>query len=102
MPRFRKKPVEIEAVRFKFVEEGCPIFADHPPEWVLDGFSIGLDEPGAIFVQAGVLRVRTHQGVADVNPGDVLIQQIDGEINPCRPDLFAATYEPVTTEEIPL
>ena len=32
------------------------------------------------------------------DPGDSIIQGVKGEFYPCKPDIFEATYEPVTDE----
>lgn len=39
--------------------------------------------------------VRTHHGIATVSLGDGVIKQIDAEIYPCKPDIFALTYKSV-------
>ena len=44
--------------------------------------------------------VPTNQGSVRFDRGDMLITQYTGEIYPCKPDIFAATYEPVD-EELP-
>lgn len=71
--KFRKKPVVIEAKQW--FKEG-----DHPKVW--------LDVAGKAFVN-------TLEGVHIVTPGDWIITGIKGEHYPCKPDIFAATYEPV-------
>ena len=38
--------------------------------------------------------VHTLEGVLVANPGDWIITGIKGERYPCKPDIFAATYEP--------
>ncbi|MBI4622506.1 MAG: hypothetical protein HY736_04690 [Verrucomicrobia bacterium] len=38
--------------------------------------------------------VQTLEGVMVANPGDWIITGIKGERYPCKPDIFAATYEP--------
>lgn len=39
--------------------------------------------------------VRTLEGTMRMEAGDWLITGIKGEKYPCKPDIFAATYEPV-------
>ena len=40
------------------------------------------------------LNIHTLEGVMVADPGDYIIKGIQGEIYPCKPDIFAATYEP--------
>ena len=50
--------------------------------------------------------VGTLEGVMQAKPRDWIIRGVQGEFYPCKPDIFAATYEPAeaasmnTTEEI--
>lgn len=43
--------------------------------------------------------IDTKEGGHIVCPGDWIITGVQGENYPCKPDIFAATYEPVTSEE---
>jgi hypothetical protein len=38
--------------------------------------------------------IETLEGNMEVTPGDWIIRGIKGELYPCKPDIFAATYEP--------
>jgi hypothetical protein len=38
--------------------------------------------------------IHTLEGVMVANPGDWIITGIKGERYPCKPEIFAATYEP--------
>ena len=40
--------------------------------------------------------IDTKEGGHIVCPGDWVITGVVGELYPCKPDIFAATYEPVT------
>ena len=42
-----------------------------------------------------ILRIWTLEGVMEAQVGDWIIQGVKGEIYPCKPDIFKATYEPV-------
>lgn len=79
MPKFRKKPVVIEAVQW-FPKKS-------------NGF-IGIDDFG---VEWTVMErcVQTLEGPLRVSPGDWIITGIKGKRYPCKPDIFEATYEPV-------
>jgi hypothetical protein len=86
MSRFRKLPVEIEAYRFD------NRITNQPPSWVLQAKADGVVrveiKPLAMFIQ-------TLEGEMRADEGDWIIQGIKGEIYPCKPDIFEATYEPV-------
>lgn len=64
--KYRKKPIEIEA----FCWTG------------------GLDQL--------TLTIVTLEGSMSASPGDWIIRGVKGEIYPCKPDIFAATYDSVT------
>ncbi len=82
MPYFRKKPVIIEAVQ---VTDGA-FDVDYPSEHVA-----GVEyDP--------VLRcayIDTLEGRMRADLGDWIIRGIKGELYPCKPDIFDATYEAV-------
>jgi len=85
---FRKKPVVIEAVQF-----GGPLIAAHDaPLWLLDAFN-----EGTVYYQGGdtpYLTVKTLEGDHRADKGDWIIRGVKGELYPCKPDIFAMTYEP--------
>lgn len=78
MPKFRKKPVVIEAIQWNGPADDSALerFAGH---WA----SIGAE-----------VYITTPEGVMRVSPGDWVIRGVNGEFYPCKPDIFAATYEP--------
>lgn len=84
MPQYRKKPVVIEAVKWDG-KNAAEINHFIPEDIIL--WMAGMD-----FL---ALRIRTLEGdmVADV--GDWIIKGVQGELYPCKPDIFAATYDPV-------
>lgn len=83
MPKFRKKPVVIEAVQL--TEE--TFSAPHPnPEHIV----------GVIYdPQTKTAQIQTLEGVMTASLGDWIITGVNGELYPCKPDIFAKTYEPV-------
>lgn len=83
MPKFRKKPVVIDAVQLT----DSTFDADHPnPEHVA----------GVIYDPiARCAYVNTLEGKMKAGMGDWIIRGIAGELYPCKPDIFAATYEPL-------
>ena len=81
MPQFRKKPVVIEAR--KYDPEFEPATALEVGRWC-----------GAIAYEGMDMIVPTREGSLNASPGDWIICGIQGEFYPCKPDIFAATYEP--------
>ena len=80
MPKFRKKPVVIEAFRY---------WTDSTPLWFADKIN-----PGEITTYPTHCEINTLEGVMRGEAGDYIIQGVKGEIYPCKPDIFEATYEP--------
>ena len=39
--------------------------------------------------------IQTLEGVMKASPGDWIIRGVKGELYPCKPDVFEATYEEV-------
>ena len=104
MARYRKKPVEIEAVQFNGLEVvddvRTPMFdlSFDPPEWICEATAKRLGEVGSIDVldfNPPALRIHTLEGYHTASEGDFIIRGIKGELYPCKPDIFAATYERV-------
>jgi hypothetical protein len=80
MPKFRKKPVEIEARQFI---EGA---GDEIAEWCGGMY-------GDSFVYGPCVAINTLEGVMRALPGDWIIRGVAGEFYPCKPEIFRATYE---------
>jgi hypothetical protein len=85
MPRFRKKPVVIEAVRWENRKIVCP----PGPVWLAEA-----EERGVVQLAGDVLHIETLEGTMQAQPGDWIIRGVKGELYPCKPDIFEATYEP--------
>jgi hypothetical protein len=75
--KFRKKPIVIEARQYT----GGASSADMR-QWV-EGSSY----------HEGRLFIHTLEGNMEAMPGDWIIRGVKGEFYPCKPDIFAATYE---------
>ena len=89
MSLWRKKPIVIEA----FCWTGGPDQTEDP-EWCVEAMKVGK----VYFTLSGTpdcrLNIHTLEGVMVANPGDFIIKGVAGEIYPCKPKIFAATYEP--------
>lgn len=125
MAKYRKRPVEIEAVQW--FKNG-----DHPLDYskTHDGFENGVlrqfssEERKAAAWEGDVVRyfrepgvpgsrgcgvcgralhdhgwIDTLEGGHIVCPGDWIITGVKGELYPCKPEIFAATYEPVREKD---
>ena len=44
------------------------------------------------------LKIQTLEGEMTANVGDWIITGVNGEVYPCKPDIFEATYEKVTDD----
>ena len=90
MPRFRKKPVEIEARQYLNKEASYDLL-----HWINEGqYKRGEDVPFAHW-ENGILTIPTLEGDHAANIGDWIIQGVHGEFYPCKPDIFEKTYESV-------
>jgi hypothetical protein len=79
--KFRKKPVVIEAIQFDGGNAG-----EIAAAYETDSLSVAW--------QGRELIVTTLEGEMRADVGDWIIRGIKGELYPCKPDIFAATYEP--------
>jgi hypothetical protein len=83
--KFRKKPVIIEAMQYdgknhrEVMEFTCG-----------SGRKITRGQPPLDF-----LEIETLEGVMYADKRDWIIKGIKGEFYPCKPDIFAMTYEAV-------
>lgn len=92
--RYRKKPVEVEAVQFTgdnwnevAALTGGREFAEvHPEDW--------RDDPDIV----AEVYDKLHSTWVGVKVGQWIIRGVQGEFYPCDPDVFEATYEAVTDE----
>jgi hypothetical protein len=78
--KFRKKPVEIEAVQYTG-----------------ENLNEILQFVGRLKTGPGC-RIETLEGTMEASPGDWIIKGVKGEFYPCKPEIFLATYEPVEDE----
>jgi hypothetical protein len=98
MDRYRKRPVEIEAVQWDGTASGAtPII-----EWVArQGGTVtyvcsGRDRCAENEGDAPHwLEIRTLEGVMAASLDDWIIRGVEGEFYPCKPRIFEATYEAV-------
>lgn len=91
--KYRKKPIVIEAFRFKRKFRWTP---EKWPQWLREAGKLWGDKAGALVaMNSDKIGIRTLGGVMTVDWDDYIIQGIKGELYPCKPDIFEATYEEV-------
>lgn len=80
---FRKKPVEIEAVKFdgwnwaecyQFMSDEVLVFPQ-------------------VLKEREYIKIETLEGTMTASRGDWIIKGVNGEFYPCKPDIFEKTYE---------
>lgn len=87
MAKYRKKPVVIEAWQW------TPPELTEMPEFIREAIDQGALHPN-LEAHPPCVMVDTLEGRMCGEVGDWIIQGVKGEIYPCKPDIFAATYEP--------
>lgn len=83
MGLYRKKPVVIEA----FLWTGDVDQAEDPV-WIVEAI-----KTGKVIIVEDILQIETLEGVMQAQKGDWIIKGVQGEIYPCKPDIFEQTYE---------
>jgi hypothetical protein len=89
--KFRKKPVVIEALLWT----GC--------NWARMRAFLGVPDDEPMFPElrgkeGQPLLIKTLEGDMRAEVGDWIIRGVKGEFYPCKPDIFASTYEPLRDE----
>lgn len=91
--KYKKKPVIIEAIQVKANNfdricdfMGCTPEQVQNPMYDFDEFGDSRDP------YLGVV-INTLEGRMTANIGDMIIKGVKGEFYPCKPDIFAETYE---------
>lgn len=81
MAKFRKRPVIVDAVQFWYDGDHPRVLPDprSPTGWAIH-------------------TVETTAIKHEVTPGDWIVTGLQGEVYPCRADIFAAAYEPVEAD----
>ncbi|MBL4886786.1 MAG: hypothetical protein JKY95_19955 [Planctomycetaceae bacterium] len=80
--KYRKKPVVIDAIEWtgENIKEICDFMS-----WK----NVSHDERHG-------LKIHTLEGEHHALVGDMIIKGVAGEFYPCKPDIFAQTYEAVS------
>lgn len=93
MTRYRKKPVEVDAIQWDGTAAGATPIID----WILsNGGTARYHSPNGIdYTSTHELIIDTLEGKMWARRGDFIIRGVQGEFYPCKPDIFTATYEEV-------
>ncbi|MCY6957860.1 hypothetical protein [Clostridium brassicae] len=83
--KYRKKPVVIEACKF--------VVGSLAPDWYAEEVKKGniIDNKNC----SGEIQIITLEGVMKAKEGDYIIKGVNGELYPCKPDIFEKTYEKI-------
>ena len=90
--KYRKKPVVIEAVPVRDALLAASTEWTDLPTWLRDAY-----EGGTVTFASDAIFINTLEGQMCASKGDMLIRGVQGELYPCKPDIFDATYEPVAS-----
>lgn len=85
--KYRKKPVVIEALQFKDDSADSIIEIQ---EFMRGDVRISYENP-----DNPVIKIETLEGIMKASVGDYIIRGVNGELYPCKPDIFEKTYERV-------
>jgi hypothetical protein len=97
--KYRKKPVVVEAWRWMFSTEQEPA-----PAWINNALGQWPKIGGIAFWPDGNpyisdwsfkphIEVVTLEGIMRAQPSDYIIRGVNGELYPCKSDIFDVTYE---------
>jgi len=86
MGKFRKRSVVIEAIQYNGTAYSV-VEILQLKETVSSACSIRVD--------AGDLLIHTLEGIMRASKGDWIIKGVNGELYPCKPDIFKKTYEAI-------
>lgn len=87
--QYRKRPVTIEAAQWDGTAEGAtPII-----NWILESGGTARYACDEHCTGAHYLAIDTLEGRIIASAGDWIIRGVAGEFYPCKPGIFAATYE---------
>jgi hypothetical protein len=94
--KYRKKPVIIEAIQLTWSNwnDVCDFVGEFKSGTT--GCYVGQDGKETSDTNGRLgLKIATLEGVMLAIEGDWIIRGVKGELYPCKPDIFEATYEAV-------
>lgn len=89
MPKYRKKPVVIEAFK---------LGSDPMPDWFCEASIVMIHRGNSMNTDLfesnlSHATIETLEGIHRADLGDFIIKGVKGELYPCKPDIFEMTYE---------
>jgi len=93
MAYFKKKPVVIEAIQLLKGMDICS------PSWwakAIQSNVVTLHGFGKFTRDVLSVNIHTREGVMCGSEGDWIIKGVTGELYPCKPAIFTATYDQVS------
>lgn len=101
--KFKKRPVVIEA--FQMTKERRKDNTNWP-NWLNEAWNKEWGEVGAVMSEDypqnkrdARLKIHTLEGTMTVEWDDFIIQGVNGELYPCKPDIFAKTYDELVEKD---
>lgn len=99
MAKYRKKPVEVEAVKLEATDASIHEVVNFIEGEVVDtSSSLMLTDRFHDYcdmVKREGMKIKTLEGTMTADIGDYIIKGVQGEFYPCKPDIFKETYEKV-------
>lgn len=86
--KYRKRPVVVEAMLL-------PSIYNIDERLIFDAWIVKVQGERKCRYVGSSLEIPTLEGVMTASAGDYIIQGVEGEIYPCKPDIFEKTYEVV-------
>lgn len=94
--KYRKKPVVIRALQWTGDNYTEILNFCDKAEFQHQVRSINMFLPGESEILEGIeLTIETLEGTHEASIGDYIIEGVNGEFYPCKPDIFEKTYEEV-------
>ena len=93
----RKKPVEVEAFQYDgdfMYTNGMQYIPIWAAQALMNGTMFFEDYEG----KPAELMINTLEGIHHVSVGDYVIKGVNGELYPCKPDIFEKTYDIIEEE----
>lgn len=84
--QYRKKPVAVDAILW-----------DGKAETLAEIVGFCLPRKATLPLDTAKLTIETLEGNMIAEVGDMIIKGVNGECYPCKPDIFAKTYEPASS-----
>lgn len=93
--KYRKKPVEIEAVKLEETFDSIVNAIEFVYNIGMESSLIGMNSTVQQVKQERGFIIKTLEGDMKASFGDYIIKGVQGEFYPCKPEIFKETYEKV-------